>query len=67
MTEDLKEIRSSDKMYIKGDKTSNFYKISVQDYLSTMRNNVTVDYKTVQKSKILDTNKRIKTIAVGLG
>ena len=44
LSKDVKDIRKSNKVFVSADKTSNFYKLSTQDYSKLIRNNVTAHY-----------------------
>ena len=45
LSNDMKIIKSCDKVMTKGDKTTNFYKTDKETYQELMRSNVTKDYK----------------------
>ena len=45
MKENIKNIRHSDKVFIRADKTTNFYKIKHEEYEKLPKENITKEYK----------------------
>ena len=58
----VKEIQSSDKIFILGDKTSNVYKVSKELYNKLLINNVTKDYRLVNEDLVKEINQEAKEI-----
>ena len=61
------EIESSEKVFILGDKTSNIYKVSPEQYNKLILENITKDYAQVPESKVREVNLEAKEIATKLG
>ena len=66
LTKLVKEIQNSDKVFVKADKTNNFYKMSCKDYNKLLTEAITKDHKKVQMDIINQEeiiNKEAKSIA----
>ena len=50
LNEDIKKIRSSDKMFVSADKTQNYYEIAKENYNKILHDSITKTYKTAQPS-----------------
>ena len=50
LDKDVQEIRQDKKIYVKADKTTNHYKVELQDYLNLLQKNVTKAYKKSNKN-----------------
>ena len=50
LNEDIKKIRSSDKMFVSADKTQNYYEIAKENYNKILHENITKTYKKAQPS-----------------
>lgn len=64
LQKDIKSINNENKMLIKADKTTNFYKLKTDTYSELIRKNVTKDYKKANDqtiNKITQTDKKIAT------
>ena len=62
LSQDVKKIRESDKVLLKADKTSNFYKLDTPQYKEILRNSINSEYKkaTLQKEQsVIDGEKRL--------
>ena len=67
MSSDIKEkIRRSDDLLIKADKTSNFYRMKLENYEELLHNNITKTYK-IDDSLATSIVKKSKNIAENLG
>ena len=63
---DCKIVKNSKDVIVNADKTSNLYEIPVTNYMQTLKNNVTKDYKKCDNSKIDQVNVEAAKIAVEL-
>jgi len=45
MRNNVKDIKDDDKLLVKADKTTNFYKLSTSQYRELIKQNITKDYK----------------------
>jgi len=45
MRNNVKDIKNDDKLLVKADKTTNFYKLSTSQYRELIKQNITKDYK----------------------
>ena len=66
MRKDLNEIGNSNMVVVPADKSNNFYKINIQDYDKTLRNNITKDYKKASKDLRLKIDEETAVIATDL-
>ena len=60
---DIKRIKETDFVLVSADKTTNMYKMSVQDYNKLLTENITKTYRKGSKSDIRKTNLEAKSIA----
>ena len=56
LKKDVAIINADSKLFIAADKTSNYYKISVEDHAKLLGNNITKDYKKTNTKLIDQTN-----------
>jgi predicted GIY-YIG superfamily endonuclease len=63
LKEDCKKIRNSNEIIVSADKSSNLYKMPVDDYKHHLLNNITKDYKRADRGDVLRTNKEAAKIA----
>ena len=63
LLQDLKATKSDNKLTIKADKTSNYYKMDREKYNELVNKNVTKTYKKASKSEVLSMNREAKQIA----
>ena len=63
LNEDIKNIKSSKKMFISADKTQNFYEIKKEDHEKILHENVTKTYKKANLSLPTRINIEAKNIA----
>ncbi len=66
MSNDIKEIRSSQKVFVPADKSRNVYKLEPENYMKLLKENVTKDYKKSDKEKVININNNIQRIAKSL-
>ena len=68
ISSDIKDIRSSESVIGKGDKTTNYYKTSKENYNEIMRTNITKEYRkasNVELGNVMNTEKKIaKTLKI---
>ena len=50
LQKDIQSIKSSNKMFVAADKTTNIYKMDVDNYRKLLRDNITSTYKKADKS-----------------
>ena len=62
LRKDLKEITSSEKLYVNADKTRNLYAIKPEEYEKLLKNKVTETYKKCTGKQVEEVNKEAKTI-----
>ena len=67
MKKDLLELRQSDKIYVPADKSTNIYKVTMDDYNKLLTDNITKTYKKTTDDSVKKVNKEAKTIACELG
>jgi hypothetical protein len=67
LKKDVESIKSSDRLIVKADKTTNLYKMQKCEYNELLNNNVTKVYKKASKELMKDINKGDKRIAENLG
>ena len=63
---DYSKLKNDDKIYVAADKTTNFYKVSVEDYDKLLENNITTDYKKTTEAKVKKVAMEDKKIATKL-
>ena len=66
LSKDAKDIKSSDKLLIGADKTTNFNRLQQDDYKRLLQENITKDYKKATDTVEKDINNRDKIIAEDL-
>ena len=66
LRKDCNMIKNSNDIIVKGDKTSNLYKIPINEYKNILVNNVTKEYKKVTHDEISKVNSEAATIAKSL-
>ncbi len=59
-------IRNDDKLAVKADKTTKYYKMEKDDYVNLVRANVTKTYKKTEQKEVVEINREAKRIAVSL-
>jgi len=67
LSKDLKEMKSSNQLYVPADKTTNVYKISAEQYSQLLKSNITSNYKKADKDTQMSIDREAKGIAVELG
>ena len=68
MQNDIRQnIKVSNKLLVKADKTSNYYRMEPNKYNELLRNNITSEYKKADKAKVMESNNRMKNIVNSLG
>ena len=63
LSKDLNDIRKSPHILVPADKSSNMYKLRVEDYQKLLRDNITTTYKKADKSTIHKINAQAKVIS----
>ena len=63
MKQDIKSIRSTDKVLMGADKTTNFYKVKPETYEKLLKENVTKEYKKAEPYVVDSKNRQDKVIA----
>ena len=63
LQKDIQFIKSSNKMFVAADKTTNIYKMDVDNYRKLLRDNITSTYKKADKSLTKKINQEAKHIA----
>ena len=63
LKKDVKEMKSSNEIYIKADKTGNIYKMKTDEYKKNLLNQITKEYKKEDTKKIQNINKEAAQIA----
>lgn len=63
---DVQKIRENKEIYVKGDKSDNYYKLSKQTYEKLLLENITKDYKKCGNDEIRKTDVKAKNIAKNL-
>lgn len=66
LNEGINMIRNDDKLTVKADKTTNYYKMEKDDYVNLVRANVTKTYKKTEQKEVAEINREAKRIAVSL-
>ena len=66
MKKDAKDINKTDKIIVKADKTSNMYKLTIDEYNKLLLNNITKTYRKADTEIVDKINKDAKDIAVEL-
>ncbi len=64
LSKDTQDIKKDDKLFVKADKTTNFYKLERKEYDSLLKQNITKDYKKAHnrtESSITTEDKKIAT------
>ena len=64
LSNDVKKIKESDKIFVPADKSRNIYLLSKNDYQKLLTENITKKYKiTYRRKKVYDINNETKAIA----
>ena len=63
LQKDIQSIKSSNKIFVAADKTTNIYKMDVDNYRILLRDNITSTYKKADKSLTKKINQEAKHIA----
>ena len=63
MKEDIKKMKNNDKVFVSADKTSNFYRMSPENYKELLKNNITKEYKKADEDIPDKVNKGDKKLA----
>ena len=63
LKDDVKNIKNEDKVMIKADKTTNYYKMAKEDYNEHMERNITKEYKKASQNDFENVTKEDKEIA----
>ena len=63
LQKDIQSIKSSNKMFVAANKTTNIYKMDVDNYRKLLRDNITSTYKKADKSLTKKINQEAKHIA----
>ena len=66
LIKDMKEIKSSNKMVIPADKSTNFYKVSTEHYKKLLSDNISAKYQKNSGTTIDEINQEAKQIAQSL-
>ena len=66
LTQSVKEINRSDKIFLLADKTTNIYKVSPEHYNKLLTENITKDYIKTTESAVQSCNRQASTIAHSL-
>ena len=66
LRKDIKEINRDSKVYVKADKTSNYYKVDVDTYENLLHHNITKDYRKTDEAKTDEIQREAKEIAENL-
>ena len=61
--DDLKKMKDDSQVYVAADKTSNFYRMPSKDYREFLENNITKEYKKVDKKVVDKVNKGDQKLA----
>ena len=61
--DDLKKMKDDSQVYVAADKTSNFYRMPSKDYRELLENNITKEYKKVDKKVVDKVNKGDQKLA----
>ena len=63
LSETIKNITSSENVIVPADKSSNYYKVPIKDYVKLLNNNITSKYKKSNNKNLESVNKETKIIA----
>ena len=66
LSETIKNITSSQNVIVPADKSSNYYKVPIKEYVKLLNNNITSKYKKSNKKNLECVNKETKIIACKL-
>ena len=66
INEDIKKIKNDENVYVKADKTSNFYRMAPENYKELLENNITKEYKKVNDNIVEKVNSDDKKHATKL-
>ena len=66
LKKDIATVRNEDRIFVKADKSTNFYKLSTNQYNHLLNANVTKTYKKADKSKLDKIDKEAKNITTKL-
>ena len=64
---DIKKVKTDEKMYVKADKSNNYYKMSKEDYKNFCSQNVQKDYKKCDANEVKKLIEEEKKVACDLG
>ena len=59
LKDDLKKVKTSGKIMVFADKTTNMYEMSKEDYVKLINDNVTKTYQKVSKTELEKLNKEL--------
>ena len=63
LSQSIKEIKQSDKVFLLADKTTNIYKVSTDTYNKLLTENITKDYKRTTEHSVQASNSAASKIA----
>ena len=63
LSEDIKQMKESNSVYVSADKTTNMYQLSVNSYNKILTENITKTYKKSDPSIVRKINSEAKSIA----
>ena len=66
LTDDIKAINNSDKVFVSADKSRNIYKMDKEQYTKLLNENITKAYRKTNKNSVNKINKDAKKIAKSL-
>ena len=66
LRKDIKDINKDDKVFMKADKTSNYYKVEVESYENLLHDNITKDYRKTDEAKVDAIEEEARQIATKL-
>ena len=62
LSNDIKQIKNSDKVFISADKSRNVYKLGQSEYKKLLKRNITKKYKKSDRRKVSNVNSHAKRI-----
>ena len=66
LSQDLKSIRSSQKILVAADKTTNIYKMEVEDYKKMLADNITLSYQKAENKSLDEINCEARIVTLKL-
>ena len=66
LREDILKLKEGNKLIMSADKTSNLYKVEVEDYRKSIRNEITGAYKKVNRDQVDETNSEAANLVANL-